>query len=423
VLLGLAPARSAWFRDVGQWAHAGVVPVEFVKCLSAEEVRARLAGGRPFSALLVDGGLPSLDRDLIAAAKSSDCAVIVVGAGARTGRDWAAVGADAVLPGGFDRKDLIDALGAHATMIGRAEHAAPDVGPAADGGWLAPVVAVTGPGGTGASTVAIAVAQGLAADIRSARSVLLADLCLHAEQAMLHDARDVVPGIQEVVDAFRAGRPSGDELHGSTFAVEARGYSLLLGLRRARAWSTIRPRAFEAAIDALRQCYRVVVADIDADLEGEAEGGSIDVEERHVMARAIATRAHTVFVVGQPGMKGLHALARAITELLDFGVPSSRVVPVVNRAPRSGRARAESARALAQLVPAWAGVVGPVHLPERKVDESLRDGVRLGDALTAPLVAAYRDVERRASAEDRRPVAPEQVTPGSLGTWQAELAT
>ncbi|MDP9419863.1 MAG: hypothetical protein M3P53_06925, partial [Actinomycetota bacterium] len=38
---------------------------EFVKCVSAEELRARLASGRPFSAALVDATLPAFDRDLV----------------------------------------------------------------------------------------------------------------------------------------------------------------------------------------------------------------------------------------------------------------------------------------------------------------------------------------------------------------------
>ena len=43
VVLGLAPARSAWFRSVGLWANSGALPAEFLKCMSAEEMRARLA--------------------------------------------------------------------------------------------------------------------------------------------------------------------------------------------------------------------------------------------------------------------------------------------------------------------------------------------------------------------------------------------
>lgn len=64
VVLGLAPARAAWFRDVARWATSASLPLEFLKCVSAEELRARLASGRPISAVLVDAGAPGADRDL-----------------------------------------------------------------------------------------------------------------------------------------------------------------------------------------------------------------------------------------------------------------------------------------------------------------------------------------------------------------------
>jgi len=423
VLLGLAPARSEWFRDVSQWATTGAIAAEFVKCVSAEEVRARLAGGRQFSALLVDATLPSLDRDLIDAAQAAGCTAIVINP-ATGGRDWRAAGADALLRVPFDRSDLLDTLAGRAAMIGRADRTPGDVVSADSPGWAAPVIAVTGPGGTGASTAAIALAQGLAADVRSAGAVLLADFCLHAEQAMLHDARDVVPGIQELVDAFRAGRPGAAEVRALTFAVPERGYQLMLGLRRARAWSTIRPRAFEATLDGLRRLHRVVVADVDPEVEGESEGGSIDVEERHVLARATVARADAVVVVGAPGMKGLHAMSRVLADLLGYGVPGLRLLPVVNRAPRGAHTRAQLTSALAALLPAWAGseMATPIFLPERHVDELLRDGARLPDSLVAPLVGAYRAVAIRADDAARRPLQPELIAPGSLGSWTAELA-
>ena len=41
VVLGLAPARTPWFSTVAQWANAGTLPVEYVKCLSTDELRVR----------------------------------------------------------------------------------------------------------------------------------------------------------------------------------------------------------------------------------------------------------------------------------------------------------------------------------------------------------------------------------------------
>ncbi|MGH7644302.1 MAG: hypothetical protein ACREMR_01825, partial [Gemmatimonadales bacterium] len=327
VLLGLAPARSEWFREVAGWATAAAIPAAFVKCVSAAELRARLASGRLFSAALLDARLPAADRDLMAAVREAGCVPIVVGDG--RGRDWLGLGACAVLPATLTADDLVEALYRHAAMV-RSGAAVPTIAsPLAPARPPAPLVAVCGPGGTGASAVAIALAQGLAAAAHDL-PVLLADLCLRADQAMLHDARDVVPGVQELVELHRGGRPTVADVHAQTFQVTERGYRLLLGLRRARHWAGLRPRAFEAALTSLRQAFDAVVCDVEGDLEGEAAGGSIDVEERNLMARAAASQAHGVFAVGRADLSGLHGLVRLVGDLVDHGVPPERIVPVLN---------------------------------------------------------------------------------------------
>jgi len=417
VVLGLAPARSAWFRSVGLWANSGALPAEFLKCMSAEEMRARLASGRRFSAVVADAGLPSVDRDLLAAAVSAGSAVIVVDDGRAT-RDWAALGAGKVLPPSFGRDDLVAALTTLASPVPRSD-ARPDdlLAAPAPAAWQAPVAAVTGPGGTGVSTAAIALSQALGDDVRYGGMVLLADLRLHGEQAMLHDARDIVPSVQELVEAHRGGRPSSEDVRSLTFAVAERRYHLLLGLRRARSWPTLRPQAFEAAFDSLRRAYRVVVCDVDPDVEGEEAGGSIDVEERNVMARTAMACADVVFAVGLPSMKGLHSLVRVVTELSGFGVAADRIVPVLNRAPRSARSRAGLTSVLAQLARPATGddLPTPIFLPERTVDTDLHDGARLPAALCVPLAGAFRAVLSRSGAAGSD--VPEQVRPGSLGVW------
>src|SRR3954462_6786779 len=100
VAIGLARARSGWFSEVARWSTSAAIPVEFVKCVTVEEVRARLASGRAFSALLVDGGLSGVDRDLLDEARSCGCAVVVVHDG-RVDRDWSLLGATTVLPSHF----------------------------------------------------------------------------------------------------------------------------------------------------------------------------------------------------------------------------------------------------------------------------------------------------------------------------------
>lgn len=428
VVLGLAPARAAWFRAVGSWANSGALPAEFVKCLSAEEVAARLESGRPYSALVADGCLPALDRDLVARATAAGCAVFVVD-DRRVERDWSALGVARVLLADFGRDDLLHALAAHARMVQRSSARADEVmaRPVA-GGWRGQVVAVTGPGGTGASTVAMALAQGLGDDVRQAGMVLLADLRLHAELAMLHDIGDVGPGVQELVEAHRSGLPSTEEVRSLATAPEGRPYHLLLGLRRARFWPALRPQAFTVGFESLERAFRVVVCDVDADLEGEDDGGSLDVEERHVMARTATGRAQVVLVVGLPSLKGLHSIVRVIDGLLSFGVQADRILPVVNRAPRSARARAALTAALADLTSPLItsdapGMAGPLFLPERRIEETMRDAARLPSSLTAPLVGAFRAVAERARPAERGVSGlPEPVRPGSLGHWTAEAS-
>ena len=451
VILGLAHPRAAWFRTLAHWAHASSIPAELVKCLSAEELRARLVSGRPFSAALVDGRVAALDRDLIDEVRRAGCPTLVV-EDRRGSRDWLALGAAGLLVDGFDRQQLLDVLAAHATLIGSGDlvpGTVEDVVPPPPGGAA---VAVCGPGGTGTSTIAIALSQGLADGVRSGvvrpsddhtggdatrAAVLLADLARRAEQSMLHDARDVVPGVQELVEAHRHSQLGPESIVSLTFYVVERGYHLLLGLRRSSAWAGIRPRAFEAAFASLRRTFRTVVSDVEADMEGERDGGSLEVEERNIMSRTATGQADVVLVVGQPGMKGIHSLAGVVDDLVGFGVPVDRVLPVINRAPRSRRARAELASALAALVgsrqeptpgagdprtlPASAldraGLASPIFVAERRIEEYLRDGVRLPSQMTTPLAGAVAALVDRRGWRVPPLREPEAVVPGSLGHW------
>jgi hypothetical protein len=423
VVLGVAQVRSTWFREVGRWATSTMLPIEFVKAMSVEEVRVRLRSGRGYSALLVDDTLAGFDRDVVELARDAGCAVVVVDSG-RTQRTWGALGASAVLPAAFSREALLQTLLQVATPIPRGTAAAPDGAPAPDG-YRGRLVAVTGSGGTGRSTIAAALAQGLAADPRNLDLVCLADLALHAEQAVLHGATDVVPGVIELMEAHRSGSPAADEVRRLTWRVNDRGYQLLLGLRRHRDWTAIRPRAFAAGLDGLRRTFRIVVADVDADVEGERTTGSVDVEERNTMARATTLDADLVLVVGLPGMKGLHSLLRATRDLLAHGVLPGRLLPVVNRSPKGPRPRAELTAAFGALlapVADAAGVPSPVHLGERRhLDEVHQDGARLPDAWLTPLATTVQAILDRAEPPGRSgtPASDElqPVVPGSLGQW------
>jgi hypothetical protein len=422
VVVGLAQVRSSWFSDLSRWSTSAALPVDFVKCVSPDELHARLQGSRPYSAVIVDGALAALDRDLVDRARSHGTPVIAVDTG-HAQRDWEALDVSAVLLQPLDRDTLLTTLRRYGRPLGRLDESAQlqlDAEPPTTG-WRGRLVAVTGAPGSGRSTIAGAIAQGLATDVRHAGRVVLADLALDADQALLHDVGDVIPGVQELVEAHRGGVLSPDELRAITFADDARGYSLLLGLRRHRDWASLRPRAFEAGLEGLRRSFTVTVADVDADVEGESDCGSVEVEDRNLMARAVTARADLVVVTSLPTLSGIHRFARIIENLLGYGVEPHRVMPVVNRSPRSLRGRSELARALAD---ATGGVVGsdalpsPVYVPERRrLDDCYRDGVPLPRSFVAPMGTAVQAVLDRVDSPNASGAEPERVAVGSLGSW------
>ncbi|MEM9522092.1 MAG: hypothetical protein AAGA37_22480 [Actinomycetota bacterium] len=420
VVLGLAHPRAGWFSELARWSTAAAIPVDFVKCVSPDEVRARLTGGRAYSALLIGGDVAGLDRDLVDTTRTTGAAVIVIDPPAN--RAWGDLGVDGLLPGSFQRSDLMAVLNEHAPPINRVTPLLDDDQTEPAFAFRGHLLAVTGSGGVGTSTVAMATGQALASDASNAAMVVLADLARNGELAMLHDAREVVPGVQELVEAHRSGRLGSDDVRSMVFDAPGRGYHLLLGLRRPRDWTAIRPRSFEAALEGLRRSYRYVVADVDNDLEGESETGSIDVEDRNLIARSTIAQADLVFVVGTASTKGVHALSRDLRAIRNYGVPTDRLVPVINRAPRNPRRRAEVGMALDALLNRTDGpdnLSAPIYLPERRdLDDAIRDAVRLPNALTQPMhrltTSLVDTLGARTITHDPEPVA---ITPGSLGAW------
>lgn len=416
-LLGLGRARSPWFGHVALWSTSGAIPADFSKCLSAGEIRHKLGGMQPYSALLVEAGIAGLDRDLLDAAKRAGVPAFVIDSVADRASQWVELGATAILPPTLSPADLLGALTTHAQVISvQPEPLAEIVEEAVSA--TGTLIAVCGPGGTGASTVAIAAAQGFADDVLQSELVVLADLARNGEQAMLHDAGDIVPGIEELIDANRSHSPSRDDVRNLTFHIATRRYRLLLGQRRPNAWTGMPPRAVQESIRSLRRAFRTVICDITADFEGEHESGSADVEERNALARSSVLEANVVVVVGTAGMKGIHALSRTIRELIALGVSPSAIVPVINRSPKDARRRNESKNALLQLIQS-AGqtvVVGPVvFLQERPVDEWLRDGTRLPKQFVEPLMSALTAVGAEVTPVLFESAPPERVEPGTFG--------
>ena len=410
-VLVLAGARTTWGRDLARQATAGALPIDVVLCLSADETAARLDSERRWSMLLIDAEHPALDRDLVDRAHRSSCGVTVVGDRAV---DLSMIGADRQLSRNFGREELLGDLDAFtapverpATLVTGSRH--PGL-----------VVGVVGSGGTGASTIAMALAQGLG-DRYGNRSVVLADLRRNSEHAALHGTADVLPGLPELIEGHRLGDPNADELSSLVYEVTARHYDLLLGLRRARDWAAIRPRAIDAAYLGLRRSYQVVVADADPEVEGHAQCGSLDVEERNHLSRATFSTASAVVVVGTGSLKGVLSFVRLITDLVEFGVSPTHIVPLVNtisRRPFQRPALASTIRQLCRPVVGRETDLRPVaFVPfSGALEGALRDAARLPRAVVDPAVTAVHPllVDRPHEIAE-----PESVRPGALGHWRS----
>ena len=418
VVIALARPRQPWSAELARWSTSGAAPIEVVTCMSSDEVLAVVGSGRRVSALLADAGAARVDRELIHSLRGAAVPSIIVADG-KVQRDWDSLGAAEILGPAFDVAQLLDTLGRAAVLVVDDLRVPARVQLDTPTRDRATLVVVTGAGGAGSSTVAMGIAQSLAhpgSDGTGAR-VALVDGVRRGDLAMYHDVGDVIPGLPELVDAHRVDTVEPDEVRRLLFHITERSYDVLLGLRRPRDWVSLRPRSVEAALDGLRRAHDAVVLDVDADLEGEDDTGSVDVEDRHCVTRCGMRHADLVVVVGTPGLKGLHDLVRLTDDVALAGVPTTRILPVLNRATRNPASRSSTVLSLTRLAH---DSNGPplVHLPvARRLEHAHRQVGRLPEALCRPLGRAVRqvllDVGPRATAvaDVETP-----VRPGTLGT-------
>lgn len=406
VILGLARSRARWFGELTRWETTAIAPIEVVKTLTVEEATAVITTGRPVSVVLLDAELPRFDRSVIAEAARHDVPTILVGRNAT--RDWESLGCAARIDDDFERDALVELLDRIAPRIpsgrtrrtGRVELAAP-----APRGHL---IGVIGTGGSGTSTIAMAIAQSWAEDDGD---VVLVDGCRRADLAMYHDVGDVIPGLPELVEMHRGDDADPAEIRGIELD-SGRGYRLVLGLRRPRDWAGLRSSAVAASIDGLRRTHEAVVVDLDPDLETESETGSADIEDRHAVTLAVARAAGAMVVVTGSDLKGTHDAAWLLEGLRRIGASPDRLVVVANRAPRSPVTRAATARAIRSL-----GGDEPMPVEFVRIHRGLESIQRTAERLPAgigrgPLHAVRRMLVAPVTGPT---VEPEPVRIGELG--------
>jgi hypothetical protein len=338
VLLGLASGEPAWLEAVARLVGRRSADDEFIRCTGSVDLATRLGTGRPFSAVLVDHRTVGLDRELVRRASAAGCPVIVVGGADDPGR-LASLGATAHMVDPPSLQDLDGMLARHATPIGRIDDLRLGLR-AEDGpvGWTGRMVAVTGPGGTGASTVARLLAAALADDPRMYSSVLLVDACLEADQAHMHGITDSQVDLQAAARAHRNGDPVDSELRALTFVPAGHRHRLLPGIRQRRDWPTIGGPSLEAALGNLRDHHLATIVDVDPYVDLAPTHQPVGPTTPGEPARIVFGMADLVLVVGRAGSDSVRSLARVRANLADSGLPAERVMELpLTSSPAVGR--------------------------------------------------------------------------------------
>ena len=338
VLLGLASGEPAWLEVVARLVGRRSADDEFIRCTGPVDLATRLGTGRPFSAVLVDHRTVGLDRELVRRASAAGCPVIVVGGADDPGR-LVSLGAAAHMEEPPSVHDLDAMLAGHATPIGRIDDLRlglrAEDGPA---GWTGRMVAVTGPGGTGASTVARLLAAALADDPRMYSSVLLIDACLEADQAHMHGITDPQVDLQAVARAHRNGDPVDSELRALTFVPAGHRHRLLPGIRQRRDWPTIGGPSLEAALGNLRDHHLATIVDVDPYVDLAPTHQPVGPTTPGEPARIVFGMADLVLVVGRAGSDSSRSLARVRANLTDAGLPTDRLMELpLDASPAVGR--------------------------------------------------------------------------------------
>ncbi len=420
-LVAVAPPRTEWLTRLAAWANEGSLGVEVVRCISIEEMRARIGSMQRFSAALIDESTVGLDRDLLMASHENGCASIVVTKGIAR-RDWESLGASGTITDPFDTEELLHVLRSYAESTDPHDLRHQSVpqpidiveAPGAPLRPLAPLVAVIGGGGTGTSTAAIALAQSFSSSLE----VTLVDASLDGSLALMLGCTDLVPALQQLVEAHRLATPQPDELRSFLHPCPSHRFNLVPGLRRHRDWTSLSTHAVRSSITSLRQTCQLLVADVDPDLEGEAETGSFDISDRNALSRMIITSADAVLVTGRPDLVGVSRLLRIVTDLIELGIAVDRIRVVVLLAGRSVLGPGEIRRGVDQLM----RELRPSHTPPPTAFVELPkglDGLMLdAHPLPGPFSASLRSIAEPVLASGWSTPAtsdPLPIVPGSLG--------
>jgi len=297
-------------------AHLGAVQVplvdgfEVVCCRGQAELLALLQADATISSVLLDARAIGVDRDLFHHLEALQVRALVRDSEpART--DWMALGAQGVVSVIADEHVLAAVL---RQAIGAADRWRPLPPFVSRPGGCGPLIVVAGPSCRSTARLAMKVAAG-AVRPNPALPVILTDLEVRGWLRDLHDAPGETVGIQDLVDLHRTRVATRDEVAQLAPLDHDCGYRILFGVRHPRDWLALGPRSVRSALASLRHHAGALVAVVGDDLDGEAETGSADLEDRNHLARSAVLTADLILVAPAHTNAAAHAQAILLEDL------------------------------------------------------------------------------------------------------------
>jgi MinD-like ATPase involved in chromosome partitioning or flagellar assembly len=370
VRIVLCAGDAAWEAPLVRALQARALGVELIRrCVDHGELLGVALRDRP-AAVVLNGDLSWLDRDLVGTLEDHGIVVVAIGAEAERAR--------------LDRLGVAHQLGTDVTAEGLATVLHGVVGARPDAEAPGPVperieprrgrlVAVWGgPGAPGRTTVASELAVGLA---RVGNEVALIDGDAWAASVAQR------LGLAETPSVTQAARLAGDgwpeSIEGCLQAGPA-GCSVLVGLARSELWPEVRERAWTAVLTAAQERADVVVVDLAAPIE-EDEDLVVDRSpyRRNTMTVQALHEADDVLLVsgGDPiGLRRGIVAHRTVADARPEVARRTRVV--LNRAPTTPRRLQDCSTQVAE----WTGRPPLAFLPtEPAFDRVVWEGRPLHD--------------------------------------------
>lgn len=320
---------AAWEAPLVRGWQRRELGVELVRrCIDHGELLGVAMTEHPH-VVVVAGELPWLDRDLVGTLQDQGVVIVAVeSASAVRALDTIGIAHRTADAGAEELAALVHRVGGT-----RDEPVAgSDDGPRQPGGGR--LVAVWGGAGApGRSTVAVHLA--VEAAHRGTNALLIDGDAWSATVAQLL-------GLAESPSVAQAARAAGDGWRQSLATClqdGPDGCRVLSGLARAELWPELRERAWTAVLDAAREQHELVVVDLAAAIEEDEELAFDRVPyRRNLMTRVVLGVADEVVLVvaGDPiGIRRGIVAHRTLVE--SAAAKPDRVVPVLNRAPRTAR--------------------------------------------------------------------------------------